>query len=114
MDSKKIIEKLFNIANKQQQIIMKLAQDPNIAYLQQAANTAAANLNTGFPISIHVSLGAAQSDSSPGVVVSPNYIIKVEGLANHEQYKMQFKTNFDKIISIQKPELAAGISIIYS
>ena len=116
MDSKKVIEKLFSIASKQQQMIMKLAQaqDPNVAYLQQTAEVAAMNLNTGLPISIQVSLGSAgTAPDEAGVSTSPNYVIRVGGLKNDKQ-KMEFKSNLDRTLAIQKPELSAGISVIYS
>lgn len=115
MDSKKILEKLFSIASKQQQMIMKLAQaqDPNVAYLQQTAEVAAMNLNTGLPVSVQVSLGSPGSSTGDGVQTSANYVIRVGGLKDERQ-KVQFKTNLDKAISLQKPELSAGISVIYS
>lgn len=115
MDSKKILEKLFTIASKQQQMIMKLAQaqDPNVAWLQSVAEAAAMNLNTGLPITVQVTLGASQTPPDAGVTTSTNYTIRIGGLKDEKQ-KVQFKTNLDRTIAVQKPELSAGISVIYS
>lgn len=116
MDSKKILEKLFSIASKQQQIIMKLAQvqDPNVAWLQQVSEAAAMNLNTGLPITVQVSLGSVgTAPDDAGVTTSANYTVRVGGF-KEEKHKAQFKVNLDRTIAAQKPDLSAGISVIYS
>lgn len=115
MDSRKILESLVKIAENQQKMIQKLAQaqDPNIAWLKQVAEAAAMNLNAGIPISVQVSLGTPQPSPDAGVQVSQNYVIRIGGLKDEKQ-KIQFKTNLDSAVAIQKPELSAGISVIYS
>lgn len=116
MDSKKILEKLFSIASKQQQMIMKLAQaqDPNVAWLTSVAEAAAMNVGSGLPITVQVSLGSpGTAPDDAGVSTSVNYVIRVGGFKDEKQ-KAQFKVNLDRTIAIQKPDLSAGISVIYS
>lgn len=115
MDSKKVIEKLISIAEKQQKIIQKLAQaqDPNIAYLKQVGEAAAINTGAGVPISVQVTANTPQANPDPGITTTPGYTMRVSGFTTDDM-KTKFKTNLDNTLKLQKPELLDNLSVFYT
>lgn len=99
-----IIERLVKIASKQQKILERLAQqqDPNIAYLQQAASVAAANsnINLTVPRDVQVTGSAAQYRVS---------VIVPAGTSNEEMDL--FKRQYLNQIKVQKPQLAGKVLV---
>jgi hypothetical protein len=119
MDSKDkaIIEKLFKVAQKQQDILVKIAQtiqedvESNKKYLSNAWMTAA--LNSGIPgispESIDYTPGGPDSNN-PNIVISSTYT--VTGVIPALSREL-FKTNFEKQIASQKPELDGRVGMIF-
>jgi len=105
MDDKVIIAKLIRIANNQQKIIEKLAQqvaDPNIQYLTNQVVTAIANTSGFRPKDMH---NAFYIDSSNG-----RYVVTFNaGAPTDEKLRALFFDNLKRQISAQKPDLIASL-----
>jgi hypothetical protein len=100
MDSKKILEKLFKIASNQQKIIERLAQevqpDADKVWLQQVAEMAAMNLNTGIAHTVSVT------------ATPPGYTISVNNLGQKSE---AFKNNvFRTVVAQNRQDLSSRIN----
>ena len=112
-----IIEKLFKVAKKQQDILIKIAQavqediEGNKKYLSNAWVTAA--LNSGAPgitpESIDYTPGG-QDSNNPNITISSVYT--VTGVIP-ESVRMNFKNTFEKQVASQRPELDGRVAIIF-
>lgn len=119
MDStdKLIIERLFKLAQKQQQILVKLAQavqedvEGNKQYLSSAWVTAAVNSGVPgiTPESIEYMPGG-QDKNHPNVTIGSTYTIT--GIIP-EQARMQFKDTFERQVAAQKPDLEGRVGMIF-
>jgi hypothetical protein len=116
---KLILTKLFKLAEKQQMLLTKLAQlsedkediEGNKKYLSKTWMTAAVNSGVPgmTPESIEYIPGGTSPDNS-NIVISSTYI--VTGVIP-ENARMLFKTNFEKQIAAQKPELDGRVGMIF-
>jgi len=109
MNSKAILQKLLDIASKQQKVLTKLAQaaqDPNIEYLRQGAQVAAAN--SGFNATeVNVTPLAASSGtgfSDNLVNIDPGYIVTVAGSPPDNKLRQKFIDTFKNQCRVQKPD----------
>lgn len=95
-----IIAKLIKIAENQQKIIQKLAQevDPMVAYLGRAAATAIAN---------------AMTSGSPTVNAdgSGNYTVIMANTPEDNEIRTKVKDQFYRMIETQKPELTGKVNL---
>jgi hypothetical protein len=97
-----IIAKLVRIANNQQKIIQKLAQqaDPLVAYLNRAASTAIANSSGHGTVSVN-------ADGSG------NYTVQISGSPEDNAVKQNLIDQFYKMIESQKPELVGKVNLLF-
>lgn len=111
---KEILTKLVALAEKQQKILVKLAQvaqedtQANVQYLKSTWQTAA--LNSGVPgrtPDVQYTPGSTQDD---GVVIGGNYMVTGEvPAASRDKFLQTFKAQ----IASQKPELDGKVSTIF-
>jgi hypothetical protein len=122
MDSKKIITKLIKIANNQQKIIEKLAQqvaDPNVEYLRRAVQQACAN--SGFKArTFNVTTtggGSGTPDLNHPVTTTPiGYIVSMEGSPKDNALRQHFVDVLKKQVSTQKadqPDLVDNLTVLF-
>lgn len=120
MDSKKVIAKLIKIAQNQQKIIEKLAQqsDPNIDYLRSAVQVAV--VNTGFKARTFYVTTKGGGAVPPGnkMTSSPvGYIVSMEGSPENNNLRQRFVDVLKKQIATQKPdqpELVDNLSVLFN
>lgn len=113
-NNKLILRKLVALAEKQQKILVKLAQaaqddsQANIQYLKSTWQTAC--LNSGVPgatPTVQYTPGNQQPD---GVTIEGNYMVTGEiPVASREKFLRTFKAQ----IVAQKPELDGKVSTIF-
>jgi len=120
MNDKLIIEKLFQLAMKQQKILTKLAQtadsfpeedvEGNKKYLVGAWMTACLNSEIpGMTPEVEYIPGGT-SPNNPNIVLSSTYM--VTGVVP-EKVRMQFKETFERQVASQKPELDGRVGMIF-
>ena len=100
-----IISKLIKIANQQQTIILELAkkaqlQDPNVGYLNRAANLAAMNNNAQGKVVVN-------SDGDG------NYTVQISGITEDNALKQKIIDDFYHSIDSQKPELTGKVNLLF-
>lgn len=119
-NEKEILLKLLTIAKNQQKVIHKLAQaqgladaDPNISYLRDAVNAAAANSGVTVPIGTYVA--AKNSNQQSNVHVEGGYIVTITGLEQVDnKLKERFLHTYLTQVKNQKPELDGKISVVFA
>jgi hypothetical protein len=117
MNSKeqKIISKLFAIAEKQQKILMKLAQvqsnevEANKQFLKTIWQQAGSNVRVPEP-EVTYTPGSNDEANGHAIVTSDNYTVTGEV---PEDFRPQFLEVFKNTISSQKPELDGKVSTIF-
>jgi hypothetical protein len=115
-----IITKLISIASSQQKIIRKLAQDavdPNIRYLTEVAQVAAANVGfTATNVIVTVKPGGDASPEGGGELISTpkGYIVSLSGAPSDTKTRQKFIDIFTKQVQSQKPEISSNVSILFN
>lgn len=110
---KLILGKLLALAEKQQKIITKLAQQDLTATIKSIAEVAAMNLNLGKPIGVKVSSEGAGGPLPTGGTANPSYKVEISGLPDN-QSKLAWKNNFDRNVAL-KPELKdLNLAVFYT
>lgn len=112
-----IIQKLLKIANNQQKILQKLAQqqDINVEYLRRAAQESASN--TGFaPTFVDVTKTQGSQSPAPGsnsmITVEPVYVVTIHGSPKENNMRQKYVNTFKAQVRTQKPELEKNLSIM--
>ena len=118
MNSKNTIKKLLSIAQKQQFIINKLAQniigkdDINSQYLKRAAQVAA--VNSGFSATdIQVTRLEGTQGVNNLVTMESNYTVTLKGAPKNEKIRQNFINTFKSQVKNQNPKLESNLSIFF-
>lgn len=126
MSTKEILNKLFKIAedrqkviNQHQKMINKLSQvvnDPNIAYLQKAWQTAALNSGINIVNTPKVAYNAEKTESNEDVVTSiqATYTIHADGIPPKEQIRQKLIHTFQNQLKAQRPDLEGKVSVLFN
>lgn len=122
MNSKVILQKLFDIASKQQKVLTKLAQaaqDPIVDYLKQAAQVAASN--SGFTATeVIVDSSPGTSGTLPGssdlITTDKGYRITIGGSPPDNKVRQKFIDTLKRQCATQHPgaDWVNNLSITFS
>jgi hypothetical protein len=114
MNEKQAIDLLIKIAERQQEIIKRLAaivgMDPNIEYLMSAIPTAAANAGINNVVVTKVEPKPGGTSDS-GAQMESGYVAYIRGVP--PKAGDTFKHVWDKQLAAQKPDLVGKVSFIF-
>lgn len=117
MNQKLIISKLLKLAGDQQKVIQKLAQlvqnvqDPNVAYLQRAWQTA--TVNSGVPQVSTPEVTTNPGSTQGNVQVGGTYTINATGIPQNNTLRQKLIDTFKTQVKTQKPDLDGKVSIMF-
>lgn len=103
-DEKKIIAKLYAIAQKQQKVIQGLVKQAQSAELDTAYLNRLVTL-----VSANAGVPGMQASISPQ---NGTYVVTLKGLSNN-QLKQSVVDNFNKAITLQRPDLDGKVDFIF-
>lgn len=114
MNQKLIIAKLLKIAENQQKVIQKLAQslqDPNVAYLQRAWQTA--TVNSGVPQSATPEVTVNPGSFQGNIQVGETYTVNATGVPQSNVLRQKLIDTFKTQVKAQKPNLDGKVSVMF-